>query len=142
MTITLNDITLIKRIQNNTNIIRLIILCPLNQALFSSKLPLPLSLFQYHIVPFKLDKFSLDSISIGTEINTFYIDHLLVLATMSVSKSTSLNKIKIKEWNVFNEESLIVHGIESLLNTYNKTLSKSIDVDDHEELMTSFSPSS
>ncbi|KAK9098020.1 hypothetical protein Syun_025065 [Stephania yunnanensis] len=81
----------------------------------------PLWLIEYHVVPRKVEKVDLESSSIfpiGSKLDTL-LGHSLVITT-SRYIATSLNQVQIKEWDMYNDGRVVVHGIEKFLNPYYK----------------------
>ncbi|PIA28696.1 hypothetical protein AQUCO_06700015v1 [Aquilegia coerulea] len=73
----------------------------------------PLTLVEYHLAPMKLDKESLMSPAsplIGSKIETFLPGHPLVVTSLHHSKA-SINGVEIKQWNIYNDGHVIVHGV-------------------------------
>ncbi|KAK9130272.1 hypothetical protein Sjap_010759 [Stephania japonica] len=80
----------------------------------------PLWLLEYHVVPRKIEKEDLESSSIfpiGSKLNTLLHGCSLVITT-SRYIAASLNQVEIKEWDVYNDGSVIVHGIDMFLSPY------------------------
>ncbi|KAK9100032.1 hypothetical protein Scep_023462 [Stephania cephalantha] len=80
----------------------------------------PLWLVEYHVVPRKVEKEDLESSSIcpiGSKLDTLLDGHSLVITT-SRYIAASLNKVKIKEWDLYNDGRVIVHGIENTIGPW------------------------
>ncbi|XP_068302873.1 putative fasciclin-like arabinogalactan protein 20 [Pyrus communis] len=104
----------------------LTLFCPKDQAFFNSKYGQPpLTLFKYHVVPFKMDKDSVEaSFDHGSKVDTLLPGHSLVLTSLPTSTGgyASLNLVKVTEWGVYNDGRLIVHGIEDFFDPAFQTL--------------------
>ncbi|KAI7998764.1 putative fasciclin-like arabinogalactan protein 20 [Camellia lanceoleosa] len=102
-------------INNNTT---LTIFCPTDNAFFSLKYPQPpFTLLQYHIFPTKLNKEALKSSHpCESKLDTLLGGHPLVVTTLPKSQSASINEVKIKDWEIFNDGQVIVQGIEDFFN--------------------------
>ncbi|XP_068303081.1 putative fasciclin-like arabinogalactan protein 20 [Pyrus communis] len=104
----------------------LTLFCPKDQAFFNSKYGQPpLTLFKYHVVPFKMDKDSVEaSFDHGSKIDTLLPGHPLVLTSLPTGTGgyAYLNLVKVTEWGVYNDGRLIVHGIEDFFDPTFQTL--------------------
>ncbi|KAI5355270.1 hypothetical protein L3X38_008165 [Prunus dulcis] len=101
--------------------------CPRDQAFFNSKYPQPpLTLLKYHVVPFKFDRDKIEAcVGHGSNVRTLLPDHPLVvtsLPTRTGGSYASINRVKITEWDVYNNGRLIVHGIEDFFDPAFQTL--------------------
>ncbi|KAK9098021.1 hypothetical protein Syun_025066 [Stephania yunnanensis] len=113
--------TLLARVDLNTTAVT--IFCPtdfafVDQDYFVLPAQPPLWLVEYHVVPRKVEKEDLESSAIcpiESKLDTLLNGHSLVITT-SRYMATSLNKVKIKEWDLYNDGRVIVHGIEKFLN--------------------------
>ncbi|KAH7546824.1 hypothetical protein FEM48_Zijuj01G0242000 [Ziziphus jujuba var. spinosa] len=86
------------------------VLCPPDGA-FSSKNPQPpLELLQYHVVPQELESGNLSSLPHGSKIDTLLPGHPLVATTLPNDNYTSLNEVKVTQWNLYNDGGLIIHA--------------------------------
>ncbi|KAL6296798.1 hypothetical protein ACE6H2_004940 [Prunus campanulata] len=101
--------------------------CPRDQAFFNSKYPQPpLTLLKYHVVPFKFDRDTIEAfVGHGSNIRTLLTSHPLVvtsLPTRTGGSYASINRVKITEWDVYNNGRLIVHGVEDFFDPAFQTL--------------------
>ncbi|TQD90841.1 hypothetical protein C1H46_023608 [Malus baccata] len=82
----------------------LTLFCPQDQAFFNPKYPQPpLTLLEYHVVPFKMDKDAREaSLRHGSKVDTLLLGHPLVVTSLLVGTSgyASLNQVKVTEWDV------------------------------------------
>ncbi|KAK9100033.1 hypothetical protein Scep_023463 [Stephania cephalantha] len=79
---------------------------------------LPLWLLEYHTVPREVEKEDLKPSSIlptGSKLNTLLHGRALVITTSW--HVPSINEVKIKEWNVYNDGRVIVHGVDGFFRT-------------------------
>nr|XP_017183066.1 uncharacterized protein LOC108171446 [Malus domestica] len=104
----------------------LTLFCPKDQAFFNSKYGQPpLTLFKYHVVPFKMDKDSVEaSFDHGSKVDTLLLDRPLVLTSLPTGTGgyASLNLVKVTEWDVYNDGRLIVIEIENFFDPAFQTL--------------------
>ncbi|CAL8997114.1 unnamed protein product [Prunus brigantina] len=101
--------------------------CPRDQAFFNSKYPQPpLTLLKYHVVPFKFDRDTIEAfVGHGSNVRTLLPNHPLVvtsLPTRTGGSYASINRVKITEWDVYNNGRLIVHGVEDFFDPAFQTL--------------------
>ncbi|KAH0989400.1 hypothetical protein GBA52_000883 [Prunus armeniaca] len=101
--------------------------CPRDQAFFNPKYPQPpLTLLKYHIVPFKFDRDTIEAyVGHGSNVRTLLPGHPLVvtsLPTRTGASYASINRVKITEWDVYNNGRLIVHGVEDFFDPAFQTL--------------------
>ena len=102
----------------------LTLLCPPDHAFLSSKLypQPPLTLFQYHLLPFKLSRDEFVSLPLGSKVETLLRGHPLVVTTLPGNEYVSLNEVRVTEWNVYNDGRLIIHGVEDFADPAFQTL--------------------
>ena len=102
----------------------LTLFCPPDTAFFSSKYPQPpLRLLQYHALPLKLEGHEdLSFIHHGSKIDTLLPGHPLVVTTLPTDQYKSLNKVRVTDWNLYNDGGLIVHGVDNFLDPAFQTL--------------------
>lgn len=98
----------------------LTIFCPPNGAflkLGNTDHQTPLTFLQHHISPFELKREALES-SPGAngKVNTLLSGHSLVITTEPGSGEISINEVKITEWDVYDDGSVTVHGVEDFLD--------------------------
>ncbi|CAB4297406.1 unnamed protein product [Prunus armeniaca] len=101
--------------------------CPRDQAFFNSKYPQPpLTLLKYHVVPFKFDRDTIEAfVGHGSNVRTLLPGHPLVvtsLPTRTGGSYASINRVKITEWDVYNNGRLIVHGVDDFFDPAFQTL--------------------
>ncbi|CAB4266913.1 unnamed protein product [Prunus armeniaca] len=101
--------------------------CPRDQAFFNSKYPQPpLTLLKYHVVPFKFDRDTIEAfVGHGSNVRTLLPGHPLVvtsLPTRTGRSYASINRVKITEWDVYNNGRLIVHGVDDFFDPAFQTL--------------------
>ncbi|CAB4266948.1 unnamed protein product [Prunus armeniaca] len=86
----------------------------------------PLTLLKYHIVPFKFDRDTIEAyVGHGSNVRTLLPGHPLVvtsLPTRTGASYASINRVKITEWDVYNNGRLIVHGVEDFFDPAFQTL--------------------
>lgn len=109
-------------IKHNTT--QLTLFCPQDGAFLSSKFPQPpLTLLQYHTVPFKLNPATLEaSFPVDSKVDTLLPGHPLVVTSLPGSGYTSLNLVKVKEWDLYNNGRVIIHGVEDFFDPAFQTL--------------------
>ncbi|KAF3437073.1 hypothetical protein FNV43_RR19826 [Rhamnella rubrinervis] len=102
----------------------LTLLCPPDHAFLSSKLypQPPLTLLQYHLVPFKLSRDELVSLPLGSKVETLLHGHPLVVTTLPGSEYVTLNEVPVTEWDVYNDGRLVIHGVDDFLDPAYQTL--------------------
>ncbi|XAR66734.1 hypothetical protein NMG60_11013054 [Bertholletia excelsa] len=100
--------------QNN----KFTIFCPPDRAFFSLRpLQPPLSLLQYHIAPLRLDRQSLESsFQFESKLDTLLLGHPLVVTTIPKTQRASINDVKIRDWAIYDDGGVIVHGIEDFFD--------------------------
>ena len=88
-----------------------------SNAVLSSKYPQPpFTLLQYHIVPTSLDRESSLLRRYESKIDTLLPGHPLVVTTLSKTQSASINGIEIKQWELYNDGHVIIHGIQDFFD--------------------------
>ncbi|XP_059635838.1 putative fasciclin-like arabinogalactan protein 20 [Cornus florida] len=94
------------------------IFCPHDNALYYYKTGDPsLGLLQYHVVPFKIDREVLDmSMPYVSKIDTLLSGHSLVPTTLPGGGPTSINGVKVKEWDVYIDGRVIIHGVDDFFD--------------------------
>ena len=116
---------------------RVTIFCPPNKAFSELKYPQPpLTLLQYQISPSELNREALES-SLGPDakVHTFLSGHSLVITTEPGSRETSINEVKITEWDVYNDGSVIVHAVEDFFDPAFQTLRHPWYDDDNDKVI-------
>ncbi|KAF7152482.1 hypothetical protein RHSIM_Rhsim01G0018300 [Rhododendron simsii] len=110
--------------ENTLNTTTFTIFCPPDKAFFTPKYPQPpLTLIQYHIVPSNLDRESRESsLEYESKIDTLLHGHPLVVTTAPHSGHASINGIKVMEWDLYNDGSVIVHVVEDFFDPAFQTL--------------------
>ncbi|GMP68634.1 hypothetical protein CsSME_00028188 [Camellia sinensis var. sinensis] len=101
------------------------IFCPLDNAFLSSKYPQPpFTLLQYHVAPLKLDTKALQlSLPYESKVDTLLSHHpLVVTTTRHHSDCTSINGVKVTDWDIYNDGHVIVHGVEDFIDPAFQTL--------------------
>ncbi|KAF9614343.1 hypothetical protein IFM89_018096 [Coptis chinensis] len=116
--------TLISSTLSNNNATAVTIFCPVDEAFFSLKYPQPpLTLLEYHISPMKIEKDDLMSrLPLGSKIDTLLHGHPLVVSTLTHAQTASINNVKIKHWDIYNDGHVIVHGVESFFDPAFQTI--------------------
>ncbi|KAF9587005.1 hypothetical protein IFM89_039784 [Coptis chinensis] len=73
----------------------------------------PFSLLRYHVTPMYLERVQLESTppANGTRINTLLDGHPLVH-----NARASINGVKIKQWDIYADDNVIVHGVEDFFD--------------------------
>ncbi|KAK9130270.1 hypothetical protein Sjap_010757 [Stephania japonica] len=80
----------------------------------------PMSLLEYHVVPRKVEEEDLESlIPAGFKLDTLLYGHSLHVT--SSRNTSSLNDVKIKEWDVYNDGHVLVRGVNEFFNPSFKT---------------------
>ena len=89
------------------------IFCPTEEAFYSLKHPqVPFTLLQYQIAPSNHDKETLEnSLAYGSKVSTLLLGHPLVVTTLPGDTNTSINGVKIVDWDIFHDRHVIVHGL-------------------------------
>ncbi|KAH0993256.1 hypothetical protein GBA52_004739 [Prunus armeniaca] len=103
-------------INHNTT---LTLFCPQDQAFLNSKYPRPpLTLLRYHVVPFKIDKDTMEAtFHHGSMVDTLLPGHpLVVTSAPGTGRYASLNLVKVTEWDLYNDGRLIIHGVEDFFD--------------------------
>ncbi|KAA8535439.1 hypothetical protein F0562_030442 [Nyssa sinensis] len=103
------------------NNITVTLFCPSDKAFLSLKYPQPpFTLLQYHVVPVKLKREALESLPSHSKIDTLLPGHPLVIvnsyARRYSNRYVSINDVKITAWNLFENERMIVHGMEDFFD--------------------------
>ncbi|KAF9590107.1 hypothetical protein IFM89_030855 [Coptis chinensis] len=102
------------------------------KAFFSLKYPQPpLTLLKYHVSPMKIEKEDLEStLSHGSKIDTLLHGHPLVVSTLEhVQNNASINNVKIKQWDIYNDGHVIVHGVENFFDPAYQTILYPVVID-------------
>ncbi|KAF5178647.1 hypothetical protein FRX31_031766 [Thalictrum thalictroides] len=83
----------------------------------------PITLLEYHVAHTKLDKESLRSPAPprGSKIDTFLPGHPLVITTLHDSEA-SINGVEIKQWNIYNDGNVVVHGVADFFDPAYQTI--------------------
>ncbi|KAI8008375.1 putative fasciclin-like arabinogalactan protein 20 [Camellia lanceoleosa] len=84
----------------------------------------PFTLLQYHIAPLKLDREALQSsFPYESKVDSLLSHHPLVVTTISHhSDCTSINGIKVTDWDIYNDGHVIVHWVEDFVDPAFQTL--------------------
>ncbi|KAI8008372.1 putative fasciclin-like arabinogalactan protein 20 [Camellia lanceoleosa] len=101
------------------------IFCPQDKAFLFSKYPQPpFTLLQYHVAPLKLDREALHSSLLHeSKVDTLLPQHLLVVTTTRHnSDCTSINGVKVTDWDIYNDGHVIVHGVKDFFDLAFETL--------------------
>ncbi|GMP84184.1 hypothetical protein CsSME_00037806 [Camellia sinensis var. sinensis] len=101
------------------------IFCPLDKAFSSSQYPQPpFTLLQYHIALLRLDREALQSsLPYKSKVDTLLPHHPLVVTTSPHhSDHTSINGVKVTDWDIYNDGHVIVHGVEDFFDPAFQTL--------------------
>ncbi|KAF9622749.1 hypothetical protein IFM89_033984 [Coptis chinensis] len=117
--------TLISSPLNNNNAETSYHILSSGEAFFSLKYPQPpLTLLKYHVSPMKIEKEDLEStLSHGSKIDTLLHGHPLVVSTLEhVQNNASINNVKIKQWDIYNDGHVIVHGVENFFDPAYQTI--------------------
>ncbi|KAF5184660.1 Fas1 domain, partial [Thalictrum thalictroides] len=77
----------------------------------------------YHVAPFKLEKKDLDVVRpLGSKVNTLLPGHPLVINTPSHQENPRINGVEIKQWNLYNDGSVIIHGVDNFFDPAYQTI--------------------
>ncbi|KAF5178553.1 hypothetical protein FRX31_031858 [Thalictrum thalictroides] len=110
---------------DNNSITAITIFCPPDEAFRSLehfRQP-PLTLLKYHIAPVKLERKDLEPVlPLGIKINTLLHGHPIVETTSSITGNPSINGVEIKQWNIYNDGHVIVHGVENFFDPGYQTI--------------------
>ena len=99
-----------------TNITAITVFCPTDEGFISQNhIGIPTTLLKYHVIPFKVDKKTLQSSPLGSTFPTLLANAPPLVRTRHNNK-TSINDVKIMNWEIYNDGKLIVHGVDAYFN--------------------------
>ncbi|XP_028126935.1 uncharacterized protein LOC114323526 [Camellia sinensis] len=80
--------------------------------------------FEYHVALLKLDTKALQlSLPYESKVDTLLSHHpLVVTTTRHHSDCTSINGVKVTDWDIYNDGHVIVHGVEDFIDPAFQTL--------------------
>ncbi|KAK2985828.1 hypothetical protein RJ640_018694 [Escallonia rubra] len=101
------------------------IFCPPDEAFFALKYTHPpVTLLQYHAVPLKLDKKSIElSFQLGSKLDTLLPGHPLLVTRPPNGGHVFINEVRIMEWDVYRDNRFIIHGVEDFFDPALQTVS-------------------
>ncbi|KAF5199527.1 Fas1 domain [Thalictrum thalictroides] len=110
---------------NNSTTCTITIFAPSDTAFFALKYyrQPPLTLVKYHVAPVKLEKKDMDIVHpLGSKINTLLPGHPFVITTPSHKEKPRINGVMIKQWNLYNDGSVIIHGVDNFFDPAYQTI--------------------
>ncbi|KAF9612976.1 hypothetical protein IFM89_004779 [Coptis chinensis] len=124
LTLEMTLTTLVSSALNNKNTTIVTIFAPQDKSFFSLKYPQPpLTLLDYHVAPMKLEREDFESsLPLGSKIDTLLHVHPLVVSTLRREGIVSINNVKIKQWDIYKDEHIIIHGVEDLFDPAYQTI--------------------
>ncbi|KAF9602065.1 hypothetical protein IFM89_024832 [Coptis chinensis] len=124
LTLEMTLTTLVSSALNNKNTTIVTIFAPQDKSFFSLKYPQPpLTLLEYHVAPMKLEREDFESsLPLGSKIDTLLHVHPLVVSTLRREGIVSINNVKIKQWDIYKDEHIIIHGVEDFFDPAYQTI--------------------
>ncbi|KAK3017050.1 hypothetical protein RJ639_006981 [Escallonia herrerae] len=102
------------------------IFCPPDEAFLALKYTHPpVTLLQYHAVPLKLDKKSIElSFQLGSKLDTLLPGYPLLVTRPPNGGHVFINEVRITEWDVYRDNRFIIHGVEDFFDPALQTVIK------------------
>ncbi|KAL3535262.1 hypothetical protein ACH5RR_003723 [Cinchona calisaya] len=103
---------------NNNNITAITFFAVTDKGFVSQNhIGIPTTLLKYHVIPFKVDRKTLESSPVGSNFPTLLANAPpLVKTRLPYTSEVSVNDVKIMDWEIYNDGEVIVHGVDDYFN--------------------------